>query len=146
MAPLRSMSPSTLPAPTEGSWSGSPTITSRQLGRSASSSACISSRSTMLISSTMTAWASSGSLAFFLNVTCPVSSLKLMPRHRWMVWASRPVTSPSRLAARPVGASSSTSRPIRSYSVTMPRREVVLPVPGPPVSSSTPLSAASATA
>ena len=28
----------------------------------------------------------------------------------------------------------------------MPRRDVVLPVPGPPVSSSTPLSAASATA
>ena len=51
-----------------------------------------------------------------------------------------------RLAARPVGASSSTVRPMRSSRVTMPRVEVVLPVPGPPVSSSTPDRAASVTA
>ena len=63
-----------------------------------------------------------------------------------MVWASQSVTSPNRLAARPVGASSATSSPMRRYSATMPRRDVVLPVPGPPVSSSTPPSAAIRTA
>ena len=145
-APLRRMSPSTLPGPTEGSWSGSPTITRRHPGFRAASRASISGRSTMLISSTMTASASSRSFSFFLKATSPVSSLKVMPRQRWMVWASREHSSLIRLAARPVGASSSTVRPMRSSRVTVPRVEVVLPVPGPPVSSSTPLRAASSTA
>ena len=100
----------------------------------------------MLISSTMTASASSGSFSFLRKVTSPVSSFQLMPRQRWMVCASLPQSWLIRWAARPVGASSTVSRPIRSNSVTMPRTEVVLPVPGPPVSSSTPRSAASATA
>ena len=38
-----------------------------------------------------------------------------------------------RLAARPVGAVSRVSMPMASYMLSMPRREVVLPVPGPPV-------------
>ena len=144
--PLRRISPSTLPGPTEGSWSGSPTITRRHPGFRAARRASISGRSTMLISSTMTASASSRSFSFFLKATSPVSSLKVMPRQRWMVWASREHSSLMRLAARPVGASSRTVRPMRSSRVTMPRVEVVLPVPGPPVSSSTPLRAASSTA
>ena len=112
----------------------------------ARSSDAISSRSTMLISSTMTASASSGSFSFLRKVTSPVSSFQLMPSARCTVWASRPHSWLIRWAARPVGASSSTSSPIRSNSVTMPRTEVVLPVPGPPVSSRMPRSAASATA
>jgi len=52
-----------------------------------------------------------------------------------MVLASRPLDSSRRLAARPVGAASSTRRPERA--ATRVRRIVVLPVPGPPVRIST---------
>ena len=50
-----------------------------------------------------------------------------------MVLASRPVISAMRLAARPVGAASETFSPRRSNSANIPRKVVVLPVPGPPV-------------
>ena len=54
-----------------------------------------------------------------------------------MVEASAPQVSESRLAARPVGA----VRAVRSCKWSnrdrMPRREVVFPVPGPPVRSIT---------
>ena len=63
-----------------------------------------------------------------------------------MVCASLPHSSPMRLAARPVGAQSSTSSPMRSKSATMPRTLVVLPVPGPPVRISSSSCAASSTA
>ena len=69
-----------------------------------------------------------------------------MPSSRWTVCASLPVSSLIRLAARPVGAVRTTSRPIRPNSATMPRTEVVLPVPGPPVRRRTPRPAASSTA
>ena len=139
-------SPNTFPAPTLGSWSGSPTSTSRQPGRSAASSARISARSTIEVSSTITASASKGSFSFFVKVTSPVCSFQLMPSRRWMVCASLPHSSPMRLAARPVGAQSSTSSPMRSKSATMPRTLVVLPVPGPPVRISSSSCAASSTA
>ena len=61
--PLRSRSESRLPGPTEGSWSGSPTSTSRQSPRRADNRADMSSMSTMDVSSTMTASASSGSVS-----------------------------------------------------------------------------------
>ena len=100
----------------------------------------------MLISSTITAPASRGSFSFFWKVTSPVSSRQVMPRQRWMVCASRPHSSPSRLAARPVGARSRVSQPSLSSMATMARTEVVLPVPGPSVRSSMPSWAASSTA
>ena len=67
--PLRIRSENTFPAPTEGSWSASPTSTSRVPGRRARSRAENSARSTMDISSTITASASSGSFSVFWNVT-----------------------------------------------------------------------------
>ena len=69
-----------------------------------------------------------------------------MPSSRWTVWASMPVSSLMRLAARPVGAASTISSPIFRNRATMPRTVVVLPVPGPPVRISTPVRAASSTA
>ena len=66
---LRIRSENTFPAPTEGNWSASPTSTSRVPGRSARSSAENRDTSTMLISSTMTASASSGSFSVFWKVT-----------------------------------------------------------------------------
>ena len=100
----------------------------------------------MLISSTMTASASSGSFSVFWNVSWWVASFQLMPKSRWTVWASMPVSSLMRLAARPVGAASWISRPMFKSSATMPRTVVVLPVPGPPVRMSTPARAANSTA
>ena len=63
-----------------------------------------------------------------------------------MVAASRPVSSPMRLAARPVGAVSSVLMPSASKSASMARTVVVLPVPGPPVRAITRLRAARAMA
>ena len=61
----------------------------------------------------------------------------------WMVEASSPVTSVNRLAARPVGAASRHFSFICRKRERIPFRMVVLPVPGPPVTSNTPLTAAS---
>ncbi len=63
-----------------------------------------------------------------------------------MVAASVPQVSPIRLAARPVGAARAVSSPSVSNRASTPRREVVFPVPGPPVSSITCREAASSTA
>ena len=100
----------------------------------------------MLISSTITASASRGSFSVFENTGSRVFSSHFTPRRRWMVWASESESSLMRLAARPVGAASTVSSPIRRNRATMPRRVVVLPVPGPPVRISTPFRAASSTA
>ena len=53
-----------------------------------------------------------------------------------MVFASRPVDSARRLAARPVGAASSTRSDLAMKISMMARTMVVLPVPGPPVMTS----------
>ena len=50
-----------------------------------------------------------------------------------MVLDSFPITSLMRWAARPVGAASSTVRPMASRSLTSTRVMVVFPHPGPPV-------------
>ena len=52
---------------------------------------------------------------------------------RWMVLASSPVCSPMRLAARPVGAASSTATPFARRIRRIVSRVEVLPTPGPPV-------------
>ena len=54
-----------------------------------------------------------------------------------MVEASAPQVSARRLAARPVGAVRAVRSPRWSKRARIPRREVVLPVPGPPVRSIT---------
>ena len=58
-----------------------------------------------------------------------------------MVRASCPVASVMRLAARPVGAQSTTELSAESRRM-MQLMSVVLPVPGPPVMTSTPFSSA----
>ena len=94
----------------------------------------------MLISSTITTSASSGLSSSRAKPCCS----PLYSSSRWMVRAGQPVASLMRLAARPVGAHSSTSPSWRSRRM-MTLMEVVLPVPGPPVITQTPsVSAASA--
>ena len=68
------------------------------------------------------------------------------PFEGWGIDASASHNSPSRLAARPVGAARAVSSPIASNNARTPRRQVVLPVPGPPVNSMTCRWAAKATA
>ena len=97
--------------------------------------------STMLISSTM--MASVGMGFFSLRLKVRVSRKGSTSSRRWMVLASRPVTSVIRLAARPVGAARDTFSPSPSRRERMPLRVVVLPVPGPPVRMKTGLSIAS---
>ena len=123
---------STLPGPTEGSWSLSPTRISRQFIFKAQISERISGMSTIEVSSTMTAPALSGFFSLRLNCS-EVGLAKSVSSRRWMVLASRPVTSDIRLAARPVGAHSATLQPDCSSRSMMALMVVVLPVPGPPV-------------
>ena len=54
-----------------------------------------------------------------------------------MVLASRPVLSASRLAARPVGAASATFDSLAASTLRIELTRVVLPTPGPPVTTST---------
>ncbi len=56
---------------------------------------------------------------------------------RWMVLAGRPVASESRLAARPVGEARAYACRRASSAAIRAFRQVVLPVPGPPVSTLT---------
>lgn len=65
---------------------------------------------------------------------------------RWIVRASRPVVSDSRLAARPVGAASSIRTPFAARMRRIALTIVVLPTPGPPVITSSFERSASATA
>ena len=73
------------------------------------------------------------SFSFLVKMTFSPSSANLASSRRWIVEASFPVISVMRLAARPVGAVSNVLSPSSSYMARMARREVVLPVPGPPV-------------
>src|ERR1700726_585234 len=63
-----------------------------------------------------------------------------------MVLAAKPVLSAKRLAARPVGAHSATVTDFAHRILRMELTRVVLPTPGPPVTTSTLLASASATA
>ena len=65
---------------------------------------------------------------------------------RWMVLAPNPVLSAKRLAARPVGAHSATVTDFAHRILRMEFTRVVLPTPGPPVTTSSLLASASATA
>ena len=121
------MSFNTLPAPTEGSWSASPIKSAWLRSGTALSSEAVRLMSSMEHSSTMRKSTSNGSSSFFLNFPCCHSN------RRWIVFASRPITSAMRCAARPVGAASSTLRPIVSSNFTITWVVVVLPQPGPPV-------------
>ena len=120
---------STFPAPTDGSWSVSPIRMRVALGRIACIKRFIKTSSTIDISSTITTSASSGLRRFRLKpFSCGENSSR-----RCIVFASRPVVSLSRLAARPVGAVKAMRLPSASNSRIMPTVVVVLPVPGPPV-------------
>ena len=160
-APELSRSRRTLPGPTLGSWSASPTNTSCASGLTASSSAAHSGRSSMLLSSTTTTSASSGELASRAKrpsyVRRPPSaapsgsspsgspSAAPAPRRvssrRWIVldWTGCDIRRPavaisaSLCAARPVGAHISTLRPIARHRRTAMCVAKVFPVPGPPV-------------
>ena len=145
-APLRIKSENRLPGPTDGSWSGSPTSTRRQSPRRAERRAAIRGTSTMETSSTMTASTSRGSYWSWVKASCPVLGSKPVSSSRWMVEASVEHSSPRRLAARPVGAARAVSSPMASNRASTPRRQVVLPVPGPPVRSITCREAAISTA
>ena len=144
--PLRIRSENRLPGPTDGSWSGSPTSTSRQSPFKAERRAAIRGTSTMDTSSTMTASTSRGSYWSWVKANCPVLGSKPVSSSRWMVEASVEHSSPRRLAARPVGAARAVSSPMASNRASTPRRQVVLPVPGPPVRSITCREAAISTA
>src|SRR6266849_5148300 len=63
-----------------------------------------------------------------------------------MVFASRPVASLNRLAARPVGAQTATDTDFAATIVRMDLVSVVLPTPGPPVITMILLVSATATA
>ena len=65
---------------------------------------------------------------------------------RWMVFASSPVLSDNRLAARPVGAQSATRTCLAIRIFRIELTSVVLPTPGPPVITSTLLERAVRTA
>ena len=108
MASEPMMSASTCPGPTEGSWSMSPTISSAAASGVAFISACISMH------------VDHRGLVDDQQVAVEgLSSLRLNPpplgstsSSRWIVFASMPVASVMRLAARPVGAQSSILTPL----------------------------------
>ena len=149
-------SASTAPASTEASWSGSPTSTSRVSGRTASRSRAIIVSDTIEVSSTTTtSWGSRLSRSCRnrtllsgrqpssrCSVDGPEVAEPLAVGRRESRRRSRPATaSCSRAAALPVGAVSairSGRRRRRSAcsasSASRPATVVVLPVPGPPVS------------
>ena len=122
-------SPRTLPAPTDGSWSVSPThVTDAPDGMAARrSSARLTS--TIDVSSNMNT--SPSSRFSSLKVKRLVTGFHL--RSRCTVIAGAPTDSAMRFAARPVGAARTTLRRRAEYISTRARMIVVLPTPGPPV-------------
>ena len=123
------MSANTCPGPTEGSWSISPTISSAALSGVAFMSACINMTSTMEASSTTSRSQSEGVVGFArepaalgIDLEEPVDRLGLDP-----------VASVKRLAARPVGAQSTSFTFLAPRILRIELTIVVLPTPGPPV-------------
>ncbi len=139
-----------LPGPTEGSWLASPTRIRCVPGLIAERSDWNSHRSTMDISSMMMAEASRGWSLSFSKANALTASLSgsaaWYSRSRWIVFASRPVASAMRFAARPVGAARRTGFSSPSKQRMIALIVVVFPVPGPPVRSITPPAAALRTA
>ena len=127
--PLSIKSPSTVPGPTDGSWSTSPTRINPAWLLRARTSECISSTSTIEVSSTTNRSHASGFDSSLVNR--PVAGL--ISSRRWMVFASMPVVSVSRFAARPVGAHSRHFTPLTRKIIRIEFTSVVFPTPGPPV-------------
>ena len=149
------MSFSTFPGPTLGSWSTSPTRISFVPIETALRSEFIILMSTIDISSTIITSASSGLSSFLSkNIDRPAAADFLSPSGTpplisnilWIVCASYPQASVILLAARPVGAASLISRPSSSKYLIIVLIVVVLPVPGPPVTITSPFLTAFATA
>ncbi len=143
-------SPSTRPGPIEGSWAASPTKTRWVPSAHADSRASASSTSSIDASSTTTTSSSNGHSSPRAKppskVTLPPDWRGWAPSSRWIVDAGASHSSSSRLAARPVGAARATVRPACSASETIAATVRLLPVPGPPVSTLTPLCSAADTA
>ena len=118
-----------LPGPTLGNWSFSPTNKSWQVGEIAFSKEWARKRSTIELSSTMTASKGKGLSLSRLNPRLAGSNSS----KRCKVFASKPAISPNLWAARPVGAAKPIFLPMPCQSATMVFWVKVFPVPGPPV-------------
>ena len=139
----------TFPGPTLASWLTSPTKTNLVPTVTAFKNACIKKVATIDISSTITTSVSNGFCSFLPNFAsssgsslCPPDISSIL----WIVFASWPVASVIRFAARPVGAARLTSNPSDSNSWIIALIVVVFPVPGPPVIIDTPLFCVATTA
>ena len=141
MVSAASMSRSTSPAPTEGSWSTSPTSSRCAPGGTALISLLARIRSSMLASSTTIRSASSGWSRSKLG-SPPGRSCS----SRCTVVAGCPDSSVSRFAARPVGAASTIFARFAAANVITDLTVNDLPQPGPPVSTATRCVSASRTA
>ena len=134
MVSAASTSRSTSPAPTEGSWSTSPTSSRCAPGGTALISLLARIRSSMLASSTTIRSASSGWSRSKLG-SPPGRSCS----SRCTVVAGCPDSSVSRFAARPVGAASTIFARFAAANVITDLTVNDLPQPGPPVSTATSL-------
>ena len=94
-----SLTRSTFPGPTEGSWSGSPTMITSVSDGSALKRAWVRAKSIILNSSTTNSLQLSGFSSFRWKVKPAAHSNK-----RWTVHAGMPESSCNRTAALPVGA------------------------------------------
>ena len=130
----------TLPGPTDGSWSTSPTSISLVPGITADKSACINVRSTIDISSIIITSASRGFCRFLKNPPefSASSGFTFTSKRRWIVCASYPVASVILFVALPVGAAKRMLIPSLSKKRIIVLIVVVFPVPGPPVNTSKP--------
>ena len=124
--PERIISANTLPGPILGSWSASPTNTTRIRSGTACNRWYMSLISIMEHSSTIRR-----SPLIGFNSSRPNVPSVFASKRRWMVSAGVWVTSSSLFAARPVGAVSMTFFPLNA--LIIPDTVVVFPVPGPPV-------------
>ena len=139
------MSPNTLPAPTLGNWSLSPTIMSCEVRPIAFNKLNINWLSTILASSTTITSCVSG-FCSVLPKHIPFPFLKSKSKALCIVLAFSPVLSLRRLAALPVGASNKHFLFLCLKQLKTHLMIVVLPVPGPPVITHTPLLTAFVTA
>ena len=124
---IRSLS--TLPAPTLGSWSVSPTRSRCAFAGTACRRAEASRASSMEASSTTRKSVASGWDSLLVKPPPAGSYFS----SRWIVEAKPPVVSARRCAARPVGAARCTRTFFAFRISTRARKIVVFPVPGPPV-------------
>ena len=127
-APEAIRSSNGLPAPIGGSWSASPTKTTWVLSARPPSSTSARRRFSIEDSSTITRSAGSGRPGRKAGSRPGIHSSR-----RWIVFASCPVASSSRRAARPVGAQRAIVAFAASASATISLVHSVLPTPGPPV-------------